>query len=93
MTLVSDLPPDKRAALAAKMAVQTSPPQCVSVGPFDDPAIAGKAATVLLGKGFAPQQRVAESASLRRFWVYLDGFRSDTTETRVLHRLEEGWDR
>lgn len=89
LTLVSELPPDKRAALATKkMSLETSPQQCVSVGPFDDPTIVGKAATVLLAKGFAPRQRVAESPALRRFWVYLDGFRSDTTEMRVLHRLE-----
>jgi hypothetical protein len=88
LTLVSELPPDRRAALASKMSLQASPPLCVSVGPFDDPAIAGKAATVLLAKGFTPRQRVAESPALRRFWVYLDGFRSDTTEMRVLHRLE-----
>jgi hypothetical protein len=88
LTLASDLSPDKRAALARKMSLETSPPQCVSVGPFEDPAIAGKAATVLLAKGFTPQQRVAESPAIRRFWVYLDQFRSDATEMRVLHRLE-----
>ena len=89
MTLVSELPPDKRAALASKMSLETSPQQCVSVGPFDDPATAGKAATVLLAKGFTPQQRVAESPAVRRVWVYLDAFRSDATEMRVLHRLEQ----
>jgi len=88
LTLVRDLPPDKRAALASKMSLETSPPRCVSVGPFDDPTTAGKAATVLLAKGFTPQQRVAESPAMRRYWVYLDGFRSDATEMRVLHRLE-----
>jgi hypothetical protein len=88
LTLVRELPPDKRAALATKMSLETSPAQCVSVGPFDDPKIAGKAATVLLAKGFTPQQRVAESPAIRRFWVYLDQFRSDATEMRVLHRLE-----
>ena len=89
LTLVNDLPPEKRAALAAqKMSLETSPAQCVSVGPFDDPATVGKAATVLLAKGFTPQQRVAESPAVRRLWVYLDQFRSDATEMRVLHRLE-----
>jgi hypothetical protein len=88
LTLVSDLPPDKRAALATKMSLVTSPAQCVSVGPFDDPAHAGKAATILLAKGFAPQQRIAEAPAVRRLWVYLDQFRSDVTEMRVLHRLE-----
>jgi hypothetical protein len=88
MTLVSDLPPDKRAALASRMSLQTSPPQCVSVGPFDDPAIVGKAATVLLAKGFTPQQRATESPAMRRFWVYLDGFKTDAGEMRVVHRLE-----
>jgi hypothetical protein len=70
------------------MSFLTSPEQCVSVGPFDDPPSAGKAATVLLAKGFAPQQRVAEAPAVRRLWVYLDQFRSDATEMRVLHRLE-----
>ena len=88
MTLVSELSPDKRAALASRMSLET-PPQCVSVGPFDDPAIAGKAATVLLAKGFTPQQRVAESPAIRRFWVYLDGFKSDAGEMRMVHRLEQ----
>lgn len=89
LTLLSDLPPAKRAALAAsKMSLETPPPQCVSVGPFDDPAIAAKAATLLKAKSFVPQQRAAEVPAVRRFWVYLDGFRSDATEMRVLHRLE-----
>ena len=89
LTLLSDLPPDKRAALATKMSLETSQAQCVSVGPFDDPAIAGKAATVLLAKGFTPQQRAVQSPAMRRFWVYLEGFRSDATEMRALHRLEQ----
>jgi hypothetical protein len=88
LTLVSELPADKRAALASKMSLETPPPQCVSVGPFDDPAIAAEAANVLRAKSFAPQQRAAESPATLRFWVYLDGFTSDAAVTRVLHRLE-----
>lgn len=88
LTLARELPPAKRAALASRMALATPVQQCVSVGPFDDPAIAAKAATVLRAKSFVPQQRTAESSTVRRFWVYLDGFRSDATEMRVLHRLE-----
>lgn len=88
LTLASDLPPAKRAALASKMSLDKPVAQCVSIGPFDDPAIAAKAVTVLRAKSFAPQQRAAESPAIRRFWVYLDGFRSDVTEMRVLHRLE-----
>jgi len=88
LTLVNDLPPAKRAALPSKMALETPAPQCVSVGPFDDPAVAAKAVAILRAKSFAPQQRTAESPAIRRFWVYLDAFRSDATEMRVLHRLE-----
>lgn len=88
LTLASDLPPAKRAALATKMALDKPATQCVSIGPFDDPAVAAKAVAVLRAKSFAPQQRAAESPAVRRFWVYLDGFRSDATEMRVLHRLE-----
>ena len=88
LTLVSDLPPAKRAALASKMSLQTPPSQCVSVGPFEDPAVAAKAIEVLKAKSFAPQQRAAESPAIRRFWVYLDGFKTDAAEMRLLHRLE-----
>lgn len=89
LTLLRDLPPDKRAALASKMALEKPATECVSVGPFDDPAIAVKAATVLQAKSFAPQRRSAESPAIRRFWVYLDGFKTDAGEMRVLHRLEK----
>jgi hypothetical protein len=88
LTLASDLPPAKRAALESKSTPEKPVAQCVSVGPFDDPAIAAKAVTVLRAKSFAPQQRAAQSPAIRRFWVYLDGFRSDASEMRVLHRLE-----
>lgn len=88
LTLVSELPPDKRAALARKMSVEKPAPQCVSVGPFDDPTIAAQAIAVLRAKSFTPQRRTAESPAIRRFWVYLDGFTSDASEMRVLHRLE-----
>lgn len=88
LTLVSDLPPARRAALASKMSLKTPASQCVSVGPFNDPAVAARAIAALRAKSFAPQQRVAESPAIRRFWVYLDGFTSDAAEMRVLHRLE-----
>jgi hypothetical protein len=90
LKLASDLSPANRAARASKMALQTAaPPVCVSVGPFDDLAVTGKAATLLLAKGYAPQQRTTEAPAVRRFWVYLDAFRSDASEMRVLHRLEK----
>lgn len=89
LKLLSDVPPASRPALASKMSLETpAPPVCVSVGPFNDPASTAKAANVLLAKGFSPQQRVVEAPAVRRLWVYLDQFRSDATETRVLHRLE-----
>lgn len=87
LTLANELPPDKRATLGRKMALETPPPQCVSVGPFEDPAIAAEAADLLRTKSFAPQQRVAEAPSIRRFWVYLDGFTSDAAVTKALHKL------
>ena len=88
LTLASDLPPAKRAALASKMSLETPVQQCVSVGPFDDPAIAAKAATVLRRSASRPAADCGITG-IRRFWVYLDGFRSDATEMRVLHRLEQ----
>lgn len=87
LKLASDLPPDQRTA-PAKMALETPAPQCVSVGPFTDPAIAAQAIEVLKAKNFAPQQRAAELPAVRRYWVYLDKLSSDAAVTRVLHRLE-----
>lgn len=86
LKLLSDVPPASRSALTTKTIPNS--PVCASIGPFDDPAITAKAANLLLGKGFAPQQRVTEAPAVRRLWVYLDQFRSDATEMRVLHRLE-----
>jgi hypothetical protein len=90
LTLVSELPPDKRVALEAakKLALEKAAQVCVSVGPFDDPAIAAQAAALLKAKSFSPQQRVAEYPAVRRFWVYIEGFTTDAAEMRVLHRLE-----
>jgi len=86
LKLLKDLPPahPNKAVLQALTA-----PVCVSVGPFDDPATATKALGVLQAKSFAPKQRTAESPSVRRLWVYLDGFKTDAGEMRVLHRLEK----
>lgn len=88
LTLASDRPPAKRAVSGSKMALQTPPQQCVSVGPFDDPAVSTQALEALKAKSFAPQQRAVEVPAVRRYWVYLDAFRSDASEMRVLHRLE-----
>ncbi|HEX5326555.1 MAG TPA: hypothetical protein VFW75_07785 [Acetobacteraceae bacterium] len=88
LKLASDVPPDKRAAAPAKMALETPAPQCVSVGPFADAAVAAQAADVLKARNFAPQQRAAELPAVRRYWVYLDNLTSDAAVTRVLHRLE-----
>ncbi len=90
LTLVKELPPDRRAALAKKMSLETPAPVCVSVGPFDDAGIAAKAVALLQAKNLAPQQRAAQSPAIPRIWVYLDGFASDAAVTRVLHRLERG---
>ena len=90
LTLVSELSADRRAALAKTTSIQTVPAQCTSVGPFDDPAVAGQAAALLRAKSFVPQQRAAESPTVRRFWVYLDGFASDAAVTRALYKLERG---
>jgi hypothetical protein len=90
LKLLSDLPPAQRAALARNQSVSKPPPVCVSVGPFDDPAVAAKAAAVLQGQSFSPQQRTAQSPALKRFWVHLDGFANDAAVTRALHTLEHG---
>ena len=90
LTLVKELPPDRRAALAKKRSLEAPAPVCVSVGPFDDAGIAAKAVALLQAKNFTPQQRAAQSPAIQRIWVYLDGFASDAAVTRVLHRLERG---
>ena len=64
------------------------PPQCVSIGPFDDAIAANKAAAMLRAKNFAPEQRIAQAAALRRFWVYLGDVKSGAQLARILERLE-----
>lgn len=89
LKLASDVPPAQRPASANKLALETPvQPQCVSVGPFDDPATAAKALGVLQAESFAPKERTAESPAVRRLWVYLDGFKTDAGEMRVVHKLE-----
>lgn len=88
LKLASDPPPDQHAAAPAKMALATPAPQCVSVGPFTDPAVAAQAVEVLKAKNFAPRQRASELPAVRRYWVYLDNLSSDAAVTRVLHKLE-----
>ncbi len=53
--------------------------RCVSVGPFNDLAIAAKAAGALHSRGFAPQQRAEEGETWNGFWVYIGGV-SDAAE-------------
>ena len=91
LTLASERPNPRSAAAApgasADAAVAPAP-QCVSVGPFDDPASAEKAADILRAKRFAPRQRAAQSAAVRRYWVYLGGFKRPGHVTRILKSLE-----
>jgi hypothetical protein len=90
LKLLSDLPPAQRAAVANQPSVSKPPPVCVSVGPFEDPAIAAKAVGVLQAKSFSPQQRAAQSPAIKRFWVHLDGFPTDAAVRAALHTLEHG---
>ena len=88
LKLRKDLPPAQQPGSANRISLEKLV-VCASIGPFDDPATATKALAVLQAKSFAPKQRTAESPSVRRLWVYLDGFKTDAGEMRVLHRLEK----
>jgi hypothetical protein len=83
---------DPRAAAAPPAAATSTPaaaaPQCVSVGPFDDPASAEKAADMLRARSFAPRQRTVQAAAVRRYWVYLGGLKRPGQVTAILKSLE-----
>ena len=69
--------------------VLSSAAQCVSVGPFDDTAAAGRAASVLQQKGFTARQRSAESEVSKGYWVYIGGLKTDHDVQAVLRTLEQ----
>ncbi len=91
LTLASERPDPGSAAApapAAGGAPAAPAPQCVSVGPFDDPASAEKAADILRARSFAPRQRTAQAAAVRRYWVYLGGLKRPGQVTAILKSLE-----
>jgi hypothetical protein len=63
--------------------------RCVSVGPFDDSAAAGRGASVLQQKGFTARQRSAEGEVSKGFWVYIGGLKTDHDVQGVLRTLEQ----
>jgi hypothetical protein len=90
LALASERPDARSAAAPAPTgdAPAAPAPQCVSVGPFDDPASAEKAADILRAKRFAPRQRTAQASAVRRYWVYLGGLKRPGQVTGILKSLE-----
>jgi cell division septation protein DedD len=64
--------------------------RCVSVGPFNDLAVAARAASALHSRGFAPQQRAAEGDVAQGFWVYIGGVDNVDKADRILRALDKG---
>jgi hypothetical protein len=89
LKLLSELPPDQRPASNTKTVLNETP-ACMSVGPFGDITNAAKAAGILTGKGFAPQQRAEEGGTAAGFWVYVGGLKNEVEADRVRVSLEKG---
>jgi hypothetical protein len=88
LRLLSELPPEQRPATNARTVLNETP-ACMSVGPFGDLTNAAKAAGILTGKGFAPQQRAEEAGTAEGFWVYVGGLKTDVEADRVRVSLEK----
>ncbi len=88
LKLLSELPPEQRPATNARTVLNETP-ACMSVGPFGDLTNAAKAAGILTGKGFTPQQRAAEGGTAEGFWVYVGGLKTDVEADRVRVGLEK----
>ena len=84
-TTSDDVPPPP----APTPVLSSAAAQCVSVGPFDDSAAAGRSASVLQQKGFTTRQRNAAGEVSKGFWVYIGGLKSDRDVQGVLRALEQ----
>jgi len=89
LKLLSELPPEQRPATNTRTVLNETP-ACLSVGPFGDITNAARAAGILTGKGFAPQQRAEEGGTAEGFWVYVGGLKNDVEADRVRVSLEKG---
>jgi hypothetical protein len=91
LELASEMPKAQLSASAGSTlalgASAAEAPKCVSIGPFEDVAGARKAVKMLRARRLAPQQRTVQ-AVVRRYWVYLGGFKRQDQVTRTLQRLE-----
>jgi hypothetical protein len=89
LKLAEELPPEQRAALAEKTALN-APAPCLSVGPFADSDNTARVAALLKGKGFEPKERTEEAQSSDGYWVYLGGLKSESEVDKALVTLEHG---
>ena len=72
---------------AEKTALNESP-GCMSVGPFGDVENSIRTAALLRERGFDPRQRAEAGGTLREYWVYVGGVKSDDEANRVLRNLQ-----
>ena len=105
LKLVGELSPDAQpnpgGGPVRKMALTTAsnssavlqgaaaPARCVSVGPFNDLAIAAKASGALHNRGFTPLQRTADGEVWGGFWVYIGSVADTGTADKVFKTLEQ----
>ncbi len=79
--------PQATASAAAPAVAPLTAAHCVTVGPFNDLAIAASASALLQSRGFTPTQRDEPGQDLIAYWVYLDNVSSDAAATRLLQKL------
>jgi len=84
----SSAPPAPAAAISElSPSSLTGPDACVAVGPFNDPALAARASSVLQDLGLAPRERRARGDVTDGFWVHVENIATAGDQARVMRSL------
>jgi hypothetical protein len=88
LKLANEGPAAQPAANTAEKTALNESPGCMSIGPFGDVQNSTRAAGFLRARGFDPRERVEADGTLREYWVYVGGVKSDDEANRVLRSLQ-----
>ncbi len=89
LKLVDELPPAERPQPhTTQNSALNQPPDCLSVGPFGDPANSAQAAALLKTRGFDPHQRAEQGQMSESYWVFVGDLASQAEADRALVVLE-----
>ena len=80
--------PAPPSALTQPVTTASHNDRCVSVGPFNDLALAARGAALLHDRGFEPKQRAEQGELWEGYWVSVGGLATPADETKLLKALD-----